>query len=510
MNTVVENPGIWPWLLTVTWLIPAFVAAVLTMVPNTRPGLIRSICAWTSGINLILIIVLVIQYIRVSAGDNMADATLSKFHFVQVVPWFELMNIEYAIGVDGISMIMMLLTAVVIFCGVFASWTLTEQPKEFFILLNVLVSGVYGVFISFDLFTLFLFYEVAVLPMYLLIGVWGTGKKEYSAMKLTLMLVAGSALIFAGILGMYFASGIRSFNILDLASVQFSPEFQAWAFPATFLGFGVLGALFPFHTWSPDGHASAPTAVSMLHAGVLMKLGGYGCLRVAMYLLPEGCQQWMPLFLILITINVVYGAYGAIRQTDLKYITAYSSVSHCGFVLFGFAALTFIGLKGAVLQMVSHGLMTALFFCLIGMIYGRTHTREIGKMGGLMKVIPFLSVAFVIAGLASLGLPGLSGFVAEATIFIGAFANDSMLNRVCTVLAVSSIVVTAVYVLRAANRMLSGPLNQEFAGLKDAGFIEKIPVVILLACLFGMGILPGWIFDLIDPSIAPIFNNIMR
>jgi NADH-quinone oxidoreductase subunit M len=343
---------------------------------------------------------------------------------------------------------------------------------------------------------------------------WGTGKKEYSAMKLTLMLVAGSALILAGILALYFNSGEfldqRSFNLLELSKLKFSPEFQYYVFPALFIGFGVLGALYPFHTWSPDGHASAPTAVSMLHAGVLMKLGGYGCLRIAMFLCPEGCQEWMPFFLVLITINVAYGAFGALKQTDLKYVTAYSSVSHCGLVLFGFAAMTSLGFQGAVLQMISHGLMTALFFCLIGMIYGRTHTRVMSEMGGLMKVIPFLGVAFVICGLAGLGLPGLSGFVAEITIFMGSYENPNTLNRVCTVLAVLSIITTAVYVLRTANQMLAGPLNEKFANLKDASLIEKLPVVILLFCLFAMGIMPKWIIDLVKHAVAPIYENVMR
>ena len=497
-----------PILLTAIWLVP--IATILAILPVERAnhGLIKKIALFGNGVNLGLIIWLTFLFMaRVETAGGGVETVL---HFAAVLPWFELLNIEYNIGVDAISVLMMLLTGIIIYTGILASWPLEDQAKEFFILLNVLVAGVYGVFISFDLFTLFIFYEVAVLPMYLLIGLWGTGRKEYAAMKLTLMLVAGSALILAGILGLYFESGIDSFDLIKLARVDFASSFQAWAFPLIFAGFGVLGALFPFHTWSPDGHASAPTAVSMLHAGVLMKLGGYGCLRVAIYLLPQGAEMWLPVFLVLATINVVYGALGAIRQTDLKYITAYSSVSHCGLVLFGLTAMTYAGLKGAVLQMLSHGLMTALFFCLVGMIYRRTHTREIDDMGGLMRVMPFLSVAFVIAGLAGIGLPGLSGFVAETTVFIGAFANSGAVNRVCTALAVLSIVVTAVYVLRTANSVVNGPLPDRFQGVADAGPLEKLPVIILLFTLFGMGLLPGWIVDLVNGAIDPIFNRLVQ
>ena len=500
-----------PLLLTIIWIIPFLTALVSVPVKRGNHRLIKKISLIGNSLNLFFIIILVAQFVNlVSVAGSGVGGQASLFHYTFKVPWFTIINIQYNIGVDAISVLMMLLTGIVIFCGILASWGVTEQAKEFFILLNVLVAGVYGVFISLDLFTFFLFYEIAVLPMYLLIGLWGTGRKEYAAMKLTLMLVAGSAFIFAGILALYFESGLQTFDLTQLAAVRFDDSFQFWFFPIIFIGFGVLGALFPFHTWSPDGHASAPTAVSMLHAGVLMKLGGYGCLRIAMYLLPEGAQMWMDFFLILVTINVVYGAFGAIRQTDLKYITAYSSVSHCGLVLFGFTAMTYTGIKGGVLQMVSHGLMTALFFCLIGMIYGRTHTRTVSEMGGLMKVMPFLSVAFVIAGMAGLGLPSLSGFVAEANVFVGSFANPGKLNRVCTVLAVLSIVVTAVYVLRTVNSLVSGPVGERFATLTDAAPLEKLPVTILVACLFGMGLLPGWIIELVNGAVDPIFNNLMR
>lgn len=500
-----------PFLLTTIWIMPFVIALASLPVRHDNHRLIKMISLVGNLINFILIVVLTLQFIDVtSAHPAAATASSSLFRFAYKTAWFKIMHIEYNIGVDAISVLMMLLTSIVIFCGILASWNIDKQVKEFFILLNVLVAGVYGVFVSLDLFSLFLFYEIAVLPMYLLIGLWGTGRKEYAAMKLTLMLVAGSAFILAGILALYFESGLSTFDLNLLSQVRFADSFQYWAFPVIFLGFGVLGALFPFHTWSPDGHASAPTAVSMLHAGVLMKLGGYGCLRVGIYLLPEGAHMWLSFFLVLVTINVLYGAFAAIRQTDLKYITAYSSVSHCGLVLFGFTAMTFTGLKGGVLQMISHGLMTALFFCLIGMIYSRTHTRTVSEMGGLMKVMPFLSVAFVIAGFAGLGLPSLSGFIAEINVFVGAFANPATINRVCTVLAILSIVVTAVYVLRTVNSVVNGPISQQFAMLSDATTLEKIPVTILLFCLFGMGMLPGWIINLVNHAVKPIYNNLMR
>ena len=359
--------------------------------------------------------------------------------FVRDLVWFKSFNIHYTVGVDGISVAMIALTSIVVFAGIFASWEVEFLTKEFFVSLILLATGVFGFFISIDLFTMFLFYELAVIPMYLLIGIWGSGPKEYSAMKLTLMLMGASALLLVGILGIYFNSapggGQLTFNILEISRITIPMSAQYLFFPLTFVGFGVLGALFPFHTWSPDGHSSAPTAVSMLHAGVLMKLGGYGAFRVAIFLMPEAGKELSWIFLILTSISVVYGAFGAIVQKDLKYINAYSSVSHCGLVLFAILMMNKTAMNGAIIQMISHGLMTALFFALIGMLYGRTHTRMINEMGGLMKVIPFLSVCYVIAGLASLGLPGLSGFVAEMTIFVGAFQHPDLFHRIVTIVS---------------------------------------------------------------------------
>ena len=428
--------------------------------------------------------------------------------------WFEQFNIHYAIGVDGISVALIALTTIVVLAGVFISWKMPDLPKEFFISLLVLATGVYGFFISIDLFTMFVFYEIAVIPMYLLIGIWGSGPKEYSAMKLTLMLMGASAVLLVGVLGIYFNSnadgGALTFNILEIAQVNIPIEAQKLFFPLTFVGFAVLGALFPFHTWSPDGHASAPTAVSMLHAGVLMKLGGYGVFRIAMFLLPEGAMHWSWFFIILAAIGVVYGAFGAIKQTDLKYINAYASVSHLGLVLFALLTLNKIAWNGAIIQSLSHGLLTAMFFALIGMIYGRTHTRDIHKLGGLMKILPFIGAIYVITGMAYLGLPGFSGFVAEMNIFVGAFQNPDMFNRILTILAVSSIVVTAVYILRLVGKIMMGPLvNDDFKDLPKATWYEKTGILLLLIPIIGMGVAPLWLSDMIMASIEPFIKGVL-
>jgi len=448
------------------------------------------------------------MYLAERRSGNMAEML-----FTYDALWFPTLNIHYSVGVDGISVAMIGLTAIVVFAGIFASWTVEFLSREFFISLILLSSGVFGFFISLDLFTMFLFYELAVIPMYLLIGLWGSGPKEYSAMKLTLMLMAGSALLLVGLLGIYFNSapggGQLTFNITEIAKIQIPIEMQRFLFPFAFIGFGILGALFPFHTWSPDGHASAPTAVSMLHAGVLMKLGGYGAFRVAMYLMPDAAREQAWIFIILTSISVVYGAFGAIVQKDLKYINAYSSVSHCGLVLFAVLMMNQTAMNGAVIQMISHGLMTALFFALIGMIYGRTHTRMINEMGGLMKVIPFLGVVYVIAGLASLGLPGLSGFVAEMTIFVGSFQHTDVFHRVVTIMATSSIVITAVYILRVVGILLLGPIkNDHYLHLKDAVWYERLSTITLVLAIAAIGIAPLWLSDMINGSLVPLVQKI--
>jgi len=494
-------------ILTLFVVIPVLTITGIVLIKDIRQ--VRSVAAAGMGIQLLLAAVLIILYVSARHAGNTAEML-----FVKDVVWFKSFNIHYAVGVDGISVAMIGLTSIVVFAGIFASWEVEFLTKEFFISLILLATGVFGFFISIDLFTMFLFYELAVIPMYLLIGIWGSGPKEYSAMKLTLMLMGASALLLVGILGIYFNSapggGKLTFNILEISKITIPMSAQYLFFPLTFVGFGVLGALFPFHTWSPDGHSSAPTAVSMLHAGVLMKLGGYGAFRVAIFLMPEAARELSWIFIILTSISVVYGAFGAIVQKDLKYINAYSSVSHCGLVLFAILMMNKTAMNGAIIQMISHGLMTALFFALIGMLYGRTHTRMINEMGGLMKVIPFLSVCYVIAGLASLGLPGLSGFVAEMTIFVGAFQHPDLFHRIVTIIAVTSIVITAVYILRVIAILLLGPVtNEHYDHLGDARWYEKVSAVTLISFVAIIGLAPFWLSSMIGVSLQPVLNKIL-
>lgn len=438
---------------------------------------VRGVMVTGASLLLALSVYLTIDYI----GLRQAGA-MEEMLFTDSISWYAPLHICYSIGVDGISVAMLLLSAIIVFTGTFASWKLQPLTKEYFLWFTLLSLGVFGFFISTDLFTMFMFYEVALIPMYLLIGIWGSGRKEYAAMKLTLMLMGGSAFLLIGILGIFYGAGGETMNLLEIARLHIPDTMQHLFFPLIFLGFGVLGALFPFHTWSPDGHASAPTAVSMLHAGVLMKLGGYGCFRVAMYLMPEGAAMWGDVFLVLTTISVVYGAFSAVVQTDLKYINAYSSVSHCGLVLFALLMMTRTSCTGAILQMLSHGLMTALFFALIGMIYGRTHTRDVRLDGRTDENHAFSGCGLCHCGSCQSGVAGLSGFVAEMTVFVGSFQNNDTFHRVCTLIATTSIVITAVYILRVVGKILYGKvLNPDHLKLTDATWDERVAVIFLIA-----------------------------
>jgi NADH-quinone oxidoreductase subunit M len=322
--------------------------------------------------------------------------------------------------------------------------------------------------------------------------------------------MGGSALVMVGMFGLYFLTGIGSFDMQELAANKLSADNQSIFFPLLFIGFGVFTALFPFHTWVPDGHSSAPTAGSMFLAGISMKLGGYGCLRVAVNLMPEGAKQYADIIIILSAIAILYGAFATLMQKDLKYMNAYSSISHCGFVILGIGMLTKTAATGAVLQMVSHGVMTALFFAVIGIIYERTHTRQIQEMGGLMKLMPFTCTVLFIAGLCSLGLPGLSGFVAEMTVFVGSWENSGNFYRIATVIACLSIVVTAVYILRAIGQVAMGPLKVSATNINDSEWNEKLAVIVLVIGILAIGIAPFWLTELVSPATEKIIDRVFN
>lgn len=479
-------------------LIVPLIAAIGIML-SPRVTALRQISLAASLVQLVLVGWLLFQML------NSREVSAQPLYFEQVYQWFPSWNIQFHIGVDGIAISMMILTALVVLAGVLVSWQESILPKEFFFLLMLLSLGAYGFFMARDIFTLFFFLELAVIPKFLLIGIWGSGQKEYSAMKLALMLMAGSALVFVGLTGIYLEA--HSFDLSVLAATHFPVAFQYLFYPLLFIGFGIFAALFPFHTWVPDGHASAPTAASMFLAGISMKLGGYGCLRVASFLMPDAAIHYAPVIIVLSTCAILYGAFVTLLQSDLKYMNAYSSVSHCGFVMLGIGVFNTTSVYGAILQMISHGLMTALFFAAIGMIYYRTHTRKIDELGGLLAKLPFISTVFVIAGLCSLGLPGLSGFVAEMNVFVGSWEDKSLWVRLATILSCASIVVTAVYILRATGKVIMGPIRESFVALSDAVWYEKMAAIFLLAGIFVMGIAPFLLQYIIGDEAGAIVHQ---
>jgi NADH-quinone oxidoreductase subunit M len=484
---------------------PALAALILLFLPANARTAIRVVSLIGALAALAGSVAVALTYDRVAGG-------LQRTEDYPLVPS---LGVHLKLAVDGWGVPLLLLTGIIIVAGVLASWTVAQREKDFFVLLLVLVAGVFGVFVAQDLFVFFLFYEIAVLPMYLLIGIWGSshtvkaagpfayvwkrfsvGGKEYAAMKLTLMLLVGSAAILVAMFAMWREAGGNTFDMGVFAATHFSRGTQMLAFPLIWLGFGVLAGVFPFHTWSPDGHASAPTAVSMLHAGVLMKLGAFGVIRVGMVLLPDAAVSWAPIVGAVAVVNVLYGALCAASQTDLKYIVAYSSVSHMGIVMLGAATMTVSGWNGAVYQMFAHGIMTGLFFALVGLVYQRAHTREIAKMGGFAHVMPAVAAFFTLACLSSLGLPGTAGFVAEFLVFIGGAQGA---HAWWVVPGVIGAFVTAVYVLRACKTIFWGPAPVgEFAHLTDPRRTEWAAPIILCAALVLFGFWPRFLLDFID------------
>ncbi len=432
------------------------------------------------------------------------DVAAGGYQFSEKIAWLPQLGISYHVAVDGLNAPLVLLTGVVMFTGVLISWGIDDRPREFFAFLFILATGVFGVFVAQDLFMLFFFYEIAVFPMYLLISIWGWKvTREYAAMKLTLYLFIGSVIALVGALAMYFTSGMHTFDMQELAKAGFSANFQHFWFPFVFFGFAILGGIFPFHNWSPDGHVAAPTAVSMFHAGVLMKLGAFAALRVGIMLLPEGALYWRWLIMGLALVNVVYGAFIAMVQTDFKYVIGFSSVSHMGLVMLGFSTLTKAGLTGAGVQMFSHGVMTALFFAVVGMVYDRAHTREINELGGFSRKMPWVAVAFIVGGLVSMGMPGLSGFIAEFPIFMGVW----QARPIVAIIAAISIVITAAYIIRIIGKVFFGPMPEQFElHIGDVTALDKVALVMLSGILITIGVLPALMVPLVSSGV----ENVLR
>lgn len=479
-------------ILSVIVFTPIVTGLLMLLVPGDRKNLIRWMALVAASIALGLSLWVYFSY----------DLAQGGYQFIEKVDWIPKLGISYNVGVNGMNLPLVLLTGIVIFTGVLISWGIDDRPREFFAFLFILASGVFGVFVALDLFMLFFFYEIAVFPMYLLIAIWGWKQtREYAAMKLTLYLFIGSLIALVGALAMYFTSGMGTFSLLELENAGFSIAFQRLWFPFVFFGFAVLGGIFPVHNWSPDGHVAAPTAVSMFHAGVLMKLGAFAALRVGIMLLPEGAKFWAPLILGLATVNVVYGALIASVQTDFKYVIGFSSVSHMGLVMLGFATLNTQGITGAGLQMFSHGVMTALFFAVVGMVYDRAHTREIPKLGGFRKLMPLVTVSFIVGSLVSMGMPGFSGFVAEFPIFLGLW----QAQPIVAIIAVLGIVITAGYVMRVVRGVFFGEMPAEFEGhITPITSFDKVALVLLTGVLILVGVYPAVMAPLIESGAEAV------
>ncbi len=485
-------------ILSVIVFTPLVTGLLLFLIPGDRKNEIRVTALAAAALALGLSVWLYFSY----------DLAAGGYQFVERYTWLPQLGISYYVGVDGLNAPLVMLTGIVMFTGVLISWGIDDRPREFFAFLFILATGVFGVFVALDMFMLFFFYEIAVFPMYLLIAIWGWKvTREYAAMKLTLYLFIGSVVSLIGGLAMYFSSGLGTFDMIALEGAGFSTEFQMFWFPFVFLGFAVLGGIWPFHNWSPDGHVAAPTAVSMFHAGVLMKLGAFAALRVGIMLLPEGAKFWMPYVILLTIVNVVYGAYIAMVQTDLKYVIGFSSVSHMGLVALGFATLNHDGMVGAGVQMFSHGIMTALFFATVGMIYDRAHTRQIHELGGFFKKMPIVGIAFIVGGMVSMGMPGFSGFIAEFPIFMGVWKFRPWVAIISGI----SIVITASYIVRIIGSVFFGkmPKHLEFGDddhepIGDVKVLDKIALVILAAILVIIGVFPSVMVPMVESGVDRI------
>jgi NADH-quinone oxidoreductase subunit M len=488
-----------------TWTIyTSFLGGLLVWLLGQRPALVRLAALATAVVTLAIALM------------GAAQLNPGQINTLARHTWIPSLGISYHLAADGVSATLVILTGLAAVAGVLFSWNIEKRVNEFFALYLALIGGVFGVFLSFDLFLLFVFYEIAIIPKYFLIAIWGSTRREYGAMKLALYSFVGSAMVLVGLIAVYAISPLHTFDLQELVKAGV-PGGQYWLFPLVFVGFAILAGLWPFHTWAPTGHVAAPTAASMLLAGVVMKLGAYGALRVAMTLFPEGLKAWQGTFAILALIGIIYGAGVALTQTDFKFVIGYSSVSHMGFVLLGLMSLTVIGLSGAVLQMFSHGVIAGLLFAVVGrMVYERAHTRDLTVLetSNLAKYMPFAAITFLLACFASMGFPGFSGFIAEVSILMGSWKAFPLI----TVLAGIGILVGVGFTLRALQKSfypgtMSAMLvtdSTSAASHEESHYVpitmpEKVGAILLLGATLIIGLFPRLLFDLIQPAIQQDF-----
>jgi NADH-quinone oxidoreductase subunit M len=481
---------------------PLLGALVLSLIPRPGKHLVRYLSLCITLIPLILSLFIFTQFDSSLAGS---------IQFEEIANWIPAINAHYHLGVDGLSLPMVVLTSLLGFIAVLISWNIELRVREFFIWLLILESSILGVFCSLDMLLFFIFWEIEVVPMYFLISIWGSGRKEYSALKYVIYTLAGSAFMLAGIICIYYATG--SLDMIELSSSgRMMVQSVLPATPIFFLiitGFAIKLPVVPFHTWLPDAHTDAPTAASVMLAGSLIKMGGYGMIRLCVALFPSVAQEYAPWFLTLAVIGIVYGGAITLRQTDLKRLIAYSSVSHMGYVLMGIFALSQVSLTGAMLQMVSHGLITGLLFAVAGIIMHNTHERDIPKLGGLAHQMPRAAVIFIVGGLGALGLPSTSGFLAEFTIFLGTFTSTAVNNtRIYVFIAILGVLLAAAYILWLVQRVFFGPPLDKFNSVKDANRLEIAYCAVLLILIFVIGLYPGLLVPVLEQGITPILKFI--